>query len=482
VHHDCACLQPLGARADGHERHRSVHVHAQLRLRQGLPRVWPGSKQGRVLLSMHEPQWLCGGRLGWHPLLVQDLSAGQGWLSEQLACQGRVYPEECQARAAAGAATAAFVVHYHSCRNGQDAGCRRWGLDHVWKWLQRVELWLREGHERHSRLSVRLARLWSQRLGCSETRAWRTGTRIVRGPTSVCKQRCVCAHCSVLRLIVAFARIESLLLTVIMCVVYLVCCAPLRVDDSLHLYATFTINPRVYKHPRSQVLVICAVQGINGDGTRRCYCDAWDQRRGRVVLRAEQHRVPGRHKQALFHGSKECESTTIVGSLSTQRSNMFDDPPALSHTHTHTYTLSLSRTCSVLTCVCCSLPHRQLTQGYMSLPSVKQTFLMIPPPYEYLLANAPFLECPADVPNGCNLSYPCVLPFPVFYPCVLPFPVFYPCVLPFPVSYPCILLSPFPSLPFLHCFCPQQLVCLFVLFVWFRSDPAVAHARTPAAR
>jgi|EP01046_Picozoa_sp_COSAG06_P001152 hypothetical protein len=45
----------------------------------------------------------------------------------------------------------------------------------------------------------------------------------------------------------------------------------------------------------------------------------------------------------------------------------------------------------------------------MQLPSVKKTYLMIPPPYQYLLANAPMTKCPADaVAGGCSLSAPCV--------------------------------------------------------------------------
>jgi hypothetical protein len=44
----------------------------------------------------------------------------------------------------------------------------------------------------------------------------------------------------------------------------------------------------------------------------------------------------------------------------------------------------------------------------MQLPSVKKTYLMIPPPYQYLLANAPMMKCPADaVSGGCSLSAPC---------------------------------------------------------------------------
>jgi lysophospholipase L1-like esterase len=44
-----------------------------------------------------------------------------------------------------------------------------------------------------------------------------------------------------------------------------------------------------------------------------------------------------------------------------------------------------------------------LTQGYMKLPSVKKSFVMVPPPYSHLqLPGKPEVqECPASVPAGC---------------------------------------------------------------------------------
>ena len=53
---------------------------------------------------------------------------------------------------------------------------------------------------------------------------------------------------------------------------------------------------------------------------------------------------------------------------------------------------------------------RQLTQGYMQLPSVKKTYLMIPPPYQYMIGGwSPMTKCPANpLSEGCGLSAPCV--------------------------------------------------------------------------
>ena len=53
---------------------------------------------------------------------------------------------------------------------------------------------------------------------------------------------------------------------------------------------------------------------------------------------------------------------------------------------------------------------RQLTQGYMQLPTVKKTYLMIPPPYQYMIGGwSPMTKCPANpLSEGCGLSAPCV--------------------------------------------------------------------------
>jgi hypothetical protein len=135
-----ACPSALDndARADGRKRRqrsKRMHVHSQLRLRQGVPRIWPSCEQGCLLHALYESPWLRIGCLGRGQVLVQGRRGGQAWLSKQLARQRRMRPEEHQAGPCPDASTSTactFVVPDHPSRAEQDAGRHGRGLHHVW--------------------------------------------------------------------------------------------------------------------------------------------------------------------------------------------------------------------------------------------------------------------------------------------------------------------------------------------------------------